>query len=171
MNNQGTDKLISVYWFVILFLVAAGIVYMVIVFYGAPYDIRKIEANIMINQIADCVATGGKLNEKWDSLNNENFLQNCHLTFNVEDTSEWKNDQFYVEVNYSKFDETDGIDLKSELQKIKIGNSLLNDNCGFKGKYIPVCVERRFYVLDEIMQNQYVIKIKSVVGKVEKNVQ
>ena len=169
MDKRGTDKLISVYWFAILFIVAAGIVYMVAVFYGAPYDVRKNEANIMINQIADCIATGGKLNENWVKLSSDNILETCYLTFNVEDNYGWEDNQFYIEINYYNFDNDIGIDLDSKNTKVSLGNSLLNDNCGFKGKYMPVCVERSFYVLEEDMPR--IIKIKSVVGKVEKNVQ
>ena len=51
LNKKGTDKIISVYWFTILFIVAGAIVYMAAAFYGEPYDVREIEANILINQI------------------------------------------------------------------------------------------------------------------------
>jgi len=168
MDKRGTDKLISVYWFVILFLVAAGIVYMVIVFYGAPYDVRESEANIMINQIADCFAAGGKLKNSVNYFNELNLLSECKLNFNVEDTNKWKNDQFYVGVNYYSFEKDKGV-FSDILRTINLGNSLLNDNCGLEGKYTPVCVERSFYVLEG--DSPRIIKIKSVVGKVEKNAQ
>ena len=42
MNRRG-EKYLSVYWFVILAIVAGGIIAMVFVFYGKPYDIREIE--------------------------------------------------------------------------------------------------------------------------------
>jgi len=170
MNRRGTDKIISVYWFAVLFIVAAGIVYMAAVFYGAPYDVREVEANIMINQIADCISTGGELNDNWNELTLDNLLEVCHLNFEVEDTYGWKNGQFYAEINYSDFDVEKGILLDSEKLKSSAGNSLLNDYCELKGKYMPICVERSFYVLDKAT-NKYVIKIKSVVGKAEKNVQ
>ncbi len=63
MNKLGTDKIISIYWFAILFIVAAAVVYMASVFYGGPADVREIEANILINQVADCVSQGGYLKE------------------------------------------------------------------------------------------------------------
>jgi hypothetical protein len=169
MNKSGTDKLISVYWFAILFIVAAGIVYMAIIFYGSPYDVRKTEANIMINQIADCLASGGKLKNPVDYFSDSNFLQECKMNFNVEDTYGWANDQFYAEINYYYFDKDSGVSNFAAKEPIKVGNALLNDNCGFAGKYVPVCLERSFYATAG--DKNYAIKIKAVVGKVEKNVQ
>jgi len=170
-NKKATDKVLSVYWFAILFIVAAAIVYMAVIFYGKPYDARETEANLLIDKIADCIAQGGKLNENWNDLSDENIIQSCKLNFNVEDFKGWKNNQYYIEINYRAFDET--------AFKAKAGNSELNNNCKLEGKYMPTCVERSFYVLDSDKNenkegetaNQYIIKIKSVVGKAEKNVQ
>jgi len=60
-NKRGAEKVLSVYWFVILLLVAGGVFAMVYNFYHHPYDVREIEANLMINTVADCVSTGGKI--------------------------------------------------------------------------------------------------------------
>ena len=154
-NRKGTDKIISVYWFVILFLVAGAIVYMAGVFYGKPYDVREVEANILINQIADCLSQGGGFNEKIIDaeenflLNNDNFFEVCNLNFDVENFKDWKEQkQYYVEV---------------EGFGIEKGNVNLKFYCDKDGKNFPVCVERSFYVSKEI-------KILVVVGKTEKNV-
>ena len=56
------EKLMSVYWFVILFLVAGGVYSMVNVFYGHPYDVREVESNLLSQKIADCVSYGGIIN-------------------------------------------------------------------------------------------------------------
>ena len=155
-NRKGTDKMISVYWFVILFIVAGAVVYMAGVFYGNPYDMREVEANVLVNQIADCIAEGGKLKEKIIDekgnflLNNDNFFEVCNLNFDVEDFKGWKEQgQYYVEVE------------EFEIEK---GNVNLKLHCDKDGKNFPVCVERSFYVSKEI-------KILVVVGKTEKNVQ
>lgn len=162
-DKKGTDKILSVYWFAILFIVAGGIVYMTFIFYGEPYDVREIEASILTNQIADCLSQGGKLVEEWDKLDNDNFLEKCHLTFNVEDTKAWKDDQYYVNIDFQKFDTGD-----SAREPITNGNINLKQFCDQEGKNLPVCVERSFYTLDE-ENSQYVIKILSVVRKTEKN--
>jgi len=176
LNKRGTDKIISVYWFVILFIVAAAIVYMAVVFYGEPYDVRETEANIMINQIADCISQGGEIkdgviNEEGKlELTNENILSRCHLTFNVENFKNWKEqEQFYIEINFYKFDKdaSDGLGVGFG-NKIISGNTNLKEFCEKNGKNFPVCVERNFYVL--VKENPYIIKIKSIVRKTEKNV-
>lgn len=167
LNKKGTDKIISVYWFVILFIVSAAVVYMAAVFYGEPYDVREIEANIMINQIADCISQGGRINEgiineTFDEDFKENFLERCHLNFNVEDTEGWKEqEQYYLEVNLQKFEGKD-------LDSISEGNIILKDYCDKEGKNFPVWVERSFYTLDKD-NSRYVIKILSIVRKTEKN--
>lgn len=107
MNKRG-DKIISVYWFVILFIVAGAVVYMAALFYGAPYDVREAETRILTNQIADCLSEGGYL--RGGILGNEdfknNFLQKCNLNFNVEDVYGWKEqEQYYVEVHFYELDQ------------------------------------------------------------------
>ncbi len=177
-----TNKIISVYWFVILFIVAGAIAYMAVLFYGEPYDVREIETNIMINQIADCLSKGGKLRgwvideddgKKILGLTNENILEKCHLNFNVEDFKGWKNNQYYVEVGFYEFD----INAKDGIGK-PFGKSVFTevvnwkDNCEDKKKTKSgFCVERSFYVLDENnTPYSYIIKILSAVRKTEKNV-
>ena len=167
-NHRGTDKIISVYWFVILFVVAGAVVYMAGVFYGNPYDVREVEANVLINKIADCIAEGGKLKAKIIDdqrkflLNNDTFLGVCSLNFNVEDFKGWKDDQHYVEISFYDFDAGNELILNF----IKKGNINLKGFCERKEKN---CVERSFYVLDK-KGKSYEIKILVVVRKTEKNV-
>jgi hypothetical protein len=176
LNKKGTDKMISVYWFVILFIVAAAVFYMAVVFYGEPYDIREREAKILINQIADCISQGGEIREGIINeggtlgLTNGNILSKCHLNFNVEDFKEWKTqEQFYVEINFYEFDEFSSDKLGSKfVDEIIVGNKNLNEYCDKKGENFPVCVKRDFYVL--IHGNPCIVKIKSIVRKTEKNV-
>lgn len=146
MDKVGADKFLSVYWFAILVIVAGGVVAMVLNFYGNPYDVRDVEASRMINQIADCLSDGEKLNS---DLLNENLLENCHLNFEVEE--QWEQGQYYVEV-----------------QGVSAGNSNLKDFCNLNEKSV-VCVDRNVYFLDENNQGT-AIKILSVVRKAEKNV-
>jgi len=160
-DKKGTDKIISVYWFAILFIVAGAIIYIVASFYGEPYDVREIEANILINKVADCIANKGYLNaEKTD-------LENCDLNFNVENFKNWNNDQYFLEVNYYEFDTTNKF-----LDTISEGNINLKENCDKKEKNFPVCITRNFYTLEKIGEEdkQREIQILSIVRKTEKNV-
>ena len=123
LNKRGGDKIISVYWFVVLFIVAGAVVYMAASFYGKPYDVRGIEASIMINNIADCISEGGNIKE--GVLDNENFLESCNLNFEVEDYKDWKEKgQYYVEVEISEFD---GEKIGERVIKSDLGNLFLKD--------------------------------------------
>jgi len=162
MSKKGAEFL-SVYWFAIIFIVAAAIVYMVSSFYGKPYDVREIEANLLTDKIADCLSSDGYINENWRDINDENLNNECGLNFNVEDTYGWRDDQYYIEIQISDFNS--GIELSS----ISAGNPNLNNFCGLKGEKMPFCLEREFYSVDKL-NKQYKIKIISIVAKIEKNV-
>ena len=164
-NRKGTDKLISVYWFAILFIVAAAIAYMVISFYGEPYDVRKLEANVLTNQVADCLSEKGYLKEGVLDSIRDDFLETCDLNFEVEEYEKWDDNQFYVEIGVYDFNNQDQIILE-----ISEGNQNLKINCEIDDKNFPLCLEREFYVLGD-EDKQYVVNILSIVRKTEKNVQ
>jgi len=128
---------------------------MAAIFYGQAYDVRQIEANALLNQVADCISQGGFLKEEIVSdFNNGNFLEKCNLNFNVEDSFNWREqDQYFIEIE--KFG-------------ISIGNINLKGQCN-QGELSPVCVERKIYSLDN-GNNLQEIKILSIVRKTEKNV-
>ena len=158
-KNRKGEKLISVYWFAILFIVAAAIVYMTALFYGAPYDIRKLEADILTDQIADCFSKAGYFNEE---IGEENFLRDCDLNFDIGDVSgSGEEGRYYVEVNVFEFG-TEEVSLE-----IKEGNVNLKLNCDLEGKNLPYCLERSFYSVNENSGERYEIKILSVVKEKE----
>lgn len=166
IKNKKGDKIISVYWFVILFIVAGAIVYMVISFYGEPYDIREAEAYALANKAAGCLSEAGYLEQEALSTDfKENFMEECSFNFEVEDVHGWREQgQYYVEINFYNFSTNQGI------SEIKTGNEALKTDCEKKGKTFPVCLKRSFYVLDR-EKNQYKINILSIVRKTDKNVQ
>lgn len=155
------DKIISVYWFAILFIVSAGIVYMVYSFYGAPYDVRSLEVGALNDRVVDCFMINGRLNKAAF----DEGLEVCNLNFDVEDIYNWgESGQYFVEVEISEFES--GIVVFSGMK----GNSRLKEDCEMEGKYFPVCLEKLVYVLDE-QGDSYKINIMSVIRKTEKNVQ
>ena len=203
MNKRGTDKILSLYWFAILIIIAGGVTGMVYVFYGSPYDIREIEANLMIDRIADCLSSQGRINSEiiqngnFDSNFEENFLEKCHLNFNVEDVYGWRETvnqrnsgggefdggefggagasgsfegqgQYYLEVDFYNFENPE-----TSVYNIKKGNNNWLSSCVLQEEKeyerLAKCVTKSFYSLDDI-GNQYIIKILGVVRKTEKNV-
>ena len=168
-NKTGTDKILSIYWFVILFIVAAGIVYMVVVFYGKPYDVRAYESDILITKVADCLIDSGKLINDYETLENV-FFERCSLNFKTEDNFDWNvAGQYFVNFSFYEFNiiAQDGLGSFQKNFSFKIKNLL--DFCSVELNNNPYCRERSMYAIDE-NNNQYVIKILSAVRKTEKNV-
>ena len=66
-NKKGSDKVLSIYWFVILFIISTGIFAMVYVYYHSPFNVLGAEGEIMANKIAECVSQQGKTNSAWIS--------------------------------------------------------------------------------------------------------
>jgi hypothetical protein len=162
--------LISIYWFAILILVAGGISAMVIIFYGAQYDVREVEATILANKIADCVSYKGIINEEiFEEEYVSNSLKNCHLDFSVESGNNWENNlQYYFKVEIFGID-----DLKNSKVSFFEGNKNLVSSCEIENENynkLAKCFEERFYAVGEDNE-QYLIKILSIVRKSEKNVE
>ncbi|MEX0932667.1 MAG: hypothetical protein WDZ77_01025 [Candidatus Pacearchaeota archaeon] len=115
-NKKGADRIISVYWFVILIIVAGSVVYMVSAFYGVPYDVKPIEADLMINQVATCLSEDGRLKYNLDENLEGNFLEICH--FNFEDGD--PDGSYYLVVSFYAFESRNPINFE-----ITKGNSNL----------------------------------------------
>jgi hypothetical protein len=168
-QNKKADKILSVYWFAILIIVSGGIFAMVYTFYGTPYDIREIESNLLINRIADCVSYAGRMNADLISdgkfTKENNFLGKCHLNFS---STEWGEEQYYTEVNFYKPE-----NMNSPIFSLTKGNNKWLSSCAIQKnkeqERLTKCVEKSFYSVDNV-NNQYIIKILSVVRKSEKNV-
>jgi len=174
MNKKGTDKILSIYWFAILVIVAGGIFGMVYNFYGSSYDVRGIESEILSEKIADCISTKGTIDadfldkDKFDPQNEELFAQKCSFNFNVEDIYE-DEAQYFYDVEFFTLDDTNNPQIY-----FSGGNLNWKNDCFLKKgdegySKLAKCDERRFYSLAED-GTQYLIKILSAVGKSEKNV-
>ena len=171
IKNKKADKIISLYWFAVLIIVAAGIFGMVYVFYGSPYDVREVEANVLGNQIADCISYGGRitptliLNGQATQLTGESFLNMCHLNFQ---TNEWEEEQYYIQVEIYKLE-----NMNAPFLEISAGNNNWLSSCSLQTdkslEKLAKCVRKSFYSLDDA-NNQYIVKILNVVRKTEKNV-
>jgi hypothetical protein len=177
MNKQGTDKILSIYWFVILTLTAGGVFAMVYIFYGAPYDVRGTESQIFAERIADCISNRGIIDSEFfagDTFNTkigESFMSKCNFNFKVEEGyGDGNTVQYFYEVDFYTLE-----DLVNSKFSFNGGNSNWKTDCFIKkenGKdytKLAKCTEKRFYALDN-GGKQYLIKILSVIGKSEKNV-
>ena len=175
-NKLGAEKIISIYWFAILIIIAGAVVAMVSLFYGTPYDVRDAEANILINKVSNCLSENGKLNKELfneDKKFNENYnlKEKCNLIFETE----FKNErgEYFLETDfYDLNDGPSGVSSGVKVFSISEGNSNLYADCKIENeKYnkLSRCVDREFYSLDS-SNNIFKIKITPVVRKTEKNV-
>ena len=117
MDRRGADKFLSIFWFLILFLVAGAIIYMAFLFYGSPFNIRETEGQILGDRIADCLTNKGYLN---DVIFSPEFKNNFLAT---EDFSDWKNKaQYYAGVEIYNFDENVPRLTGDELLNLSVGD-------------------------------------------------
>lgn len=166
-NKKGTDKILSMYWFAALIIIAGGIFAMVSTFYNHPYDIRGMESEILNKKTVGCLSSGGELNKElfYEEKFNENFsdifLRVCDFNFNTTK----KEVQYYVEAEFYNLTEKE-----NPVFEFSKGRKNWREDCGIEDEHekMAKCVERRFY--STYQGEQYLIKILSIVGKVDKNV-
>ena len=176
-NKKGTDKILAIYWFVVLTIVAGGIFAMVYVFYGNPYDVRGVESEVLAERIADCISRQGTINSDFFAGGDFNqdikntFSERCNFNFNVEEGyGDDGETEYFYEVEFYTLK-----DLTTPVFSFNDGNVNWKGDCFIKkenGKdYVRLaqCTEKRMYALSK-GGGQYLIKILSVIGKSEKNV-
>lgn len=176
-NKHGTDKMLSVYWFFILVLIAGGVFAMAYNYYGSPYDVRAVEADLFANKMANCISNQGKINPDFfvdknlNSVIQDSIIEECKLNLAVEEEySDNSLPQYFFEVEFYKIE-----DLSKSALTLSGGNlnfkadCLINPEDNKKYSKLAKCTERRFYSVSE-EGNQYLIKILSAVGKNEKNI-
>lgn len=196
MNKKGAEKVLSVYWFIILLIVTGAIVYMVYSFYGTPYNIREIEKSILMNSVADCLVQKGYLFEDVlgsgeNALSQQNFLERCHLKFSFSESSDIKEaEQYFVGVEifeansleeyFKNFDssgdvksdltsaqnEVNGVVRGEPIKEIFVGNFNLRSIGALEQN--SQRNSRILYALSE-EGHFYLIKISAVVGNFKKN--
>lgn len=161
-NRSGAEEIMSMYWLAILFIAAGGIVGMVLIFYGNPYDVRDIEASLLVDKIADCVSYGGKINDLIisDGKTGEFSFSNCHLNFSPEE------DEYFYKVSIYQLE-----DLENYFFETRGGNLNLEASYSINeySENLPVGTEKSFYSLDNA-GNQYIIKILGIIRKTKQNV-
>ncbi len=153
------EKIISVYWFAILIIVAGGIAFMVLNFYGKPYDVREIEANILIGSVADCISQEGKLKYPLNDDLKKNFLQICHINLKTQEEEV----QYYIELNFYNFENSQSLSFD-----VKEGNVNLKNNPNTKSFFSTT---KSFYVLNQESQipREIIINVSTAIKKSEKN--
>lgn len=137
INKKASQKLLSVWWFFVLTVVGAGIVIGVLIYYSADADLRKVEADILSERIANCLVEQGYLREDFSS--NFNIFEKCGLKKEVFDSGT----SFYLKI--SVYDETGN--LFKNINLIIEGDTSFEKDCQIEEKisarYFPRCVEKK----------------------------
>lgn len=138
MNKKAVEKMISVWWFFVLFVIAMGIVLGVMVYYSSETVVKKVEAESLNQRVFDCITDKGYLNKKvFESFD---VLQACGLNPEVFG----KGSLFYIKV--SAYDKTGLINEKA------YGDFSIDKNCKVVEKVstrrFPECFSKNITVLD-----------------------
>jgi len=168
-DKRGGDKILSMYWIMILVIVAGGIFGMVYTFYNHPYDVRSVEAEILSGQIANCLSQEGKLiSGIFEEGFEESFPETCNLNLENEKGQIL---EYYVEIDFY-----DSNNLGESVFGIKEGNGGILAGCNIQEekeyKRESKCFEDEFFSfsVEGETNKLYLIKILSGVKKTEKNV-
>lgn len=170
-DKRAQDKVLSLYWIMILIITAGGIFGMVYSFYNHPYDVRQVEAEILTHKVADCLSYGGDINSNvfldngFDGNFGINFLDECNL--NLKTLGEEEITEFYVDINFY-----DSEKLGESVFNFDLGNKGLIAGCNIQSekefeKEVR-CIEKEFFSFEG--DNLYLIKIFSIVRKTPQNV-
>ena len=170
LNKKGADKIISVYWFVILVIIAGGVVLMVNAFYSSPYDVRETEARILAEKVSDCVYPGGEFSSVLNSNGvfrpefKDNFEDRCKLNF-IGNT-EFDDIEYYVNVGFYT-------DVKKEKPYfyLEAGNLNWASDCHVEvnNDRLSKCYKNSFWAEDPTGR-LYFVKVVSAIRKVKENV-
>lgn len=139
-EKKGVEKLISIWWFFVLFIVGTGIVLGVMIYYSAETSVKKVEAEILNQRIFDCITNENYLNPKVFENNFEVF-DGCG--FNSEVFG--KGSFFYFKILI--YNETGLVAEKN------YGDFAIDKNCKIaekmSAKRFPECFARNKIVFDE----------------------
>ena len=170
MLNKKGEKLISVYWFAILVIVAVGIVLMVNSYYGSTYDVREVESKVLADKVANCIYYGGKVNpllltpqDVFREDFRDFFMERCSLNFSVK--GEFERIPYYADVGFFSFEDSRSV------FNISAGNNNFKYDCGVEvenEEKIAKCTEKEFYLKTD-SGKIYLVKILSIVAKTDEN--
>ena len=92
-NKKGGEKILSIWWFVVLAIAGGSIVIGVLMFYSADIDTRSLESAVLVERVSACIVNDGILNQgivggKFDffaecGLDKEYFAQSGKTYFEV----------------------------------------------------------------------------------------
>ena len=142
MNKKGGEKLLSIWWFLVLAVIGLCIVGGVVMYYGRDVDTRAAEAEILASKVISCLSTNQYFDDEFlksDILNNcglskESFESNGYFFFKVYLTDDSGKDLLTEEIKRNLYIGNIGYE-----QDCKVGESIDSPN-------YPKCVEKNLKI-------------------------
>ena len=143
IGKKGSEKLLSIWWLLVLAFVGVGITAGVFIFYSENYDVRFKEANLLHNRFSDCLIDD-------DGFLIEGFFEesfNIFSSCNIEEGLFGEGSNYYFEVIMKVEDEN--------LKAILEGRHSFSEDCGVQegvqAERFPKCVdsEKVIFYLEE----------------------
>lgn len=154
MNKKGGEKYLSIWWYLCLIFVLAGVVVSVWKFQVVT-DVSYIDAGILANRVLDCLVRDGKITREMSNFNIDSFLEECKIK--LRDGEQGKDYFIGIEVYDAEKDCTES---NGEWNcMLKEGNGFyksskfmagdLKERCltleGLKTTYMPECSYKEIY--------------------------
>lgn len=153
---------LSIWWFIMVIIIASTIYTIVNMFFQSPLDIREMEVNSLINQVSDCIYYAGRFNvninsfSDTSSINNNRpsdnegnllnevkidkdfLIKNCNL--NLFDENHPEEMQYFIQVNvYELKTVSNSLDYKGNLlTTYSAGNENFKDLCSLQLQKVTI---------------------------------
>jgi hypothetical protein len=138
-NKRAESKLLSIWWFLVLILIAGGIIFGTALFYADKIDVRTLEVSIMASRVAGCIVTNGYIQENAV----KDILKECGFDSSIID----KSSEYLLKVGFR--------DISSNLtqKEIYFGNRAFEEDCKIgisvnKAVNYPKCLEKNMLALN-----------------------
>lgn len=143
-GRKADSKMLSIWWFAVLVVIAVGIVVGTTIFFGGKLDVRAVEAEILANKIADCLVENGKMNQEFLNENTGGFDISSACSINKTIIQESGN--YYLEISIAN-------SAGSIIQSIRYGNAAFEKECSIgaavvEAKYFPRCASKKVSAAD-----------------------
>ena len=147
-NRKGGEKLLSIWWFVILIIIGVGIVAGVYIFYYANVNVQKMESGILAGRVLECLISGGNLKE---NLVGEELFKACDINGDKID----KSGKYFLRIRVISEDNCNVKELEKcnlVIPEKKFGNPGFVTECKFKedgntAKHFADCSELKIPVV------------------------
>jgi len=155
IGKRGAEKYLSLWWFLVLVLMALAVVAGVAVNTSSDANTREFEAGLLMTRAVDCLISKGYVNEQFMAGNFDIFSE-CSLDKEMINESA----KYYLKIEAYKYEDCDiskgNFECKNPFLKKQFGVVDFENQCKMTGARYPRCAERYAYAL--YVQGNEIIK-------------